>query len=267
MRDITCYHFFCIMQLKNNVFVVTGGASGLGEATVRMVVNNGGKVAILDMNEERGAALVKELGSSAHFWKIDICSEESVNRVFEEIIKTFGGVHGVLNCAGIATAVTTLRRDGPADLATFKKVIDINVIGTFNVSRVAAWYMSKQAPCPVSGDRGVIITVSSVAAYEGQKGQAGYGASKGAVSSITLPMARDLARFNIRVAAIAPGIFGTPMVAAFPDKVRQSLEKDIPLGRFGKPEEFADAACFIFRNSYINGTTIRVDGGVRMSNL
>lgn len=249
------------------MFVVTGGASGLGEATVRQLIDNGAKVAILDVQEDKGEALVKELGSNARFFQVDITSEESVKSVLEQVNNAMGGIHGLLNCAGVATAVTTLKRDGPADLNTFKKVIDINVIGTFNVSRVAAWYMSKQAPCPKSGDRGVIVTVASVAAYEGQKGQAGYAASKGAVSSIALPMARDLARFNIRVVSVAPGVFGTPMVAAFPDKVRQALEKDIPLGRFGKPEEFADAVLFCFRNSYMNGTTIRVDGGVRMSNL
>eukprot|EP00386_Alphamonas_edax_P010641 GDKI01034178.1.p1 GENE.GDKI01034178.1~~GDKI01034178.1.p1 ORF type:complete len:255 (+),score=59.59 GDKI01034178.1:65-829(+) len=254
------------MKVKNHVFIVTGGGSGLGESTVRMLVKEGAKVAIFDMSTVNGEKLQREMGDQTAFFQVNVTDEQSVKAAVQGVVAKWSAIHGVVNCAGVASAIPTVGKNGPYPLDAFELVLKINVTGSFNVARLAAHQMSKQQPSE-DGDRGVIINVASVAAYEGQKGQAAYSASKGAIVSMALPMARDLARWNIRVANIAPGVFETPMTKAFPDKVRQALLKDIPSNRFGQSEEFAHAALFIVTNPYVNGTTIRVDGAVRMSNL
>uniref|UniRef100_A0A0G4FKL3 Ketoreductase domain-containing protein n=1 Tax=Chromera velia CCMP2878 TaxID=1169474 RepID=A0A0G4FKL3_9ALVE len=256
------------MRVKDRVIVVTGGGSGLGEKTVDLLVEKGAKVGIFDMNAELGEKKEAQHGAQVVFCECDVTSEESVAASLSKVVKKFGAIHGVVNCAGVASAIPTLGKNGPSPQAPFDKVLQINVSGSFNVSRQAAWIMSKQPPVEEDkGEYGAIVNVASVAAYEGQKGQAAYSASKGAVVAMALPMARDMARFGIRVNVVAPGVMATPMTDVFPQKVRESLLKDIPCKRFGKPEEFAHACLFLLENSYMNGTTIRVDGGIRMSNL
>ena len=252
------------MELSGRVAVVTGGASGLGEATVREIVTAGGKAVILDLNEEKGNKLVKELGDQAIFVKVDVTSEEDVHAGLERAIAEFGGVHILVNCAGIALAKKVLGRSGVHDLASFNKVLQVNVVGTFNAIRLTAEKMAANEPND-EGERGVIINTASVAAFDGQIGQAAYSASKGAVVGMTLPLARDLAPFGIRVVSIAPGVFETPLFAGLPEKAQAALAKMTPFPpRLGKPQEYAKLVRAIVENPMLNGETIRLDGAIRM---
>ena len=252
------------MEIKNCVAMVTGGASGLGEATVRNIVANGGKAVILDVSEERGAKLVAELGDSAIFVKTDVTDEASVQAAVDRAIDAFGGVHIAVNCAGIGIAQKVLSKQGPHALDSFTRVIQVNLIGTFNVIRLAAAKMAANTPNE-EGERGVIISTASVAAFEGQIGQVAYSASKGGVVGMTLPIARELASYGIRVMTIAPGLFETPMFDSLPESVRKALGAMTPFpSRLGYPEEYALLARSIIENPMLNGSTIRLDGAIRM---
>ncbi|MEY8248712.1 MAG: SDR family NAD(P)-dependent oxidoreductase [Bermanella sp.] len=255
------------MNIENKVAIVTGGCSGLGNATVQSLVAKGVKVAIFDINEEQGAAIVNELGSDkAMFEKVDVRNAQSVEDAVARVVEKFGALHICVNCAGIGPAKRTLDREGNAmPLENFSNVIEINLIGTFNVARVAASAMSKNEPIGEALERGVIINTASVAGYEGQVGQAGYAASKGGILALNLPMARDLAPLGIRVNAIAPGTMGTPMLLGMPQNVQDSLVNDIQFPkRLGLPSEFGSLAAHIAENAYINGESIRIDGALRM---
>src|SRR5688572_1956003 len=250
------------MQIKNSVFLITGGASGLGAATARMAAENGGKVVIADLQVEMGEKLAKELGG--RFVKCDVTSEAD-GKAAVEAAAGLGGVHVLINCAGIGTAERTVGKDGPHSLAHFTKVININLIGTFNMIRLAADAMCKAGP-NASGERGVIVNTASVAAYDGQIGQAAYSASKGGIVGMTLPIARDLSRNGIRVSTIAPGIFETPMLMGMPKDVQDALGKMVPFPpRLGRPGEYAQLARQIVENEMLNGETIRLDGAIRMA--
>lgn len=252
------------MEFKNLVALVTGGASGLGEAVVRSVVENGGKAAILDLDGDKGEALAKELGAAAIFLKTDVTGEESVKATVEAVVERFSEINVVVNCAGIAPAAKVLGKNGPHDLSLFSKVIQVNLIGTFNVIRLTAGKMAGNEPGE-DGEKGVIINTASVAAFEGQIGQAAYSASKGGIVGLTLPIARELASSGIRVVTIAPGIMETPMLMSMPDNVREALGKMVPFPqRFGYPGEYAKLVRQIIENTLINGTTIRLDGAIRM---
>ena len=252
------------MKLGETHALVTGGASGLGEATVRAINAGGGKVAILDMDSVRGNKLAEELGSSTIFCKTDVTNEDSVKSAIEKTIDSFGKLNVVLNFAGIAIAVKTLGRDGPHDLNLYKKVVDVNLNGTFNVSRLAAEYISKNTPNE-SGLTGLIVNTASVAGYDGQKGQAAYAASKAGVIGLTLPMARDLASYGVRVNTIAPGLIITPMLESLPEEAQEALSNQPLLQRrLGKPAEIAHLACFMIENEYLNGEVIRLDAGIRL---
>ncbi|MDR1508193.1 MAG: SDR family oxidoreductase [Synergistaceae bacterium] len=252
------------MKINGKTFVATGGASGFGEVSIRRFHALGANVVICDLNRERGEALEKELGEKSLFVKTDVASEAEVTALFEEAVKKFGKVHILLNCAGIAPPKRILGKEGPLPLDAFKKVIDINLVGTFNVLSKAAWVMSKNEPGE-DEERGVIINTASAAAYEGQIGQAAYSASKGGIVSLTLTAARDLARNAVRVCSIAPSTFKTPMADTLSAEVIESLSKQIPFPqRLGNPEEFAGLVQFLVENGYMNGTTIRIDGAVRM---
>jgi NAD(P)-dependent dehydrogenase (short-subunit alcohol dehydrogenase family) len=252
------------MKLGETRALVTGGASGLGEATVRAINAGGGKVAILDMDSVRGKKLAEELGSSTIFCKTDVTNEDSVKSAIEKTIDSFGKLNVVLNFAGIAIAVKTLGRDGPHDLNLYKKVVDVNLNGTFNVSRLAAEYISKNTPNE-SGLTGLIVNTASVAGYDGQKGQAAYAASKAGVIGLTLPMARDLASYGVRVNTIAPGLIITPMLESLPEEAQEALSNQPLLPRrLGKPAEIAHLACFMIENEYLNGEVIRLDAGIRL---
>jgi NAD(P)-dependent dehydrogenase (short-subunit alcohol dehydrogenase family) len=251
------------MQIKNSVFLITGGASGLGAATARMAAENGGKVVIADLQAEAGEKLAKELGG--RFSKCDVTSEADGKAAVDTALKEFGGLHVLVNCAGIGTAERTVGKDGPHSLAHFTKVIGINLIGSFNMIRLAAFAMVNAGP-NAAGERGVIINTASVAAYDGQIGQAAYSASKGGIVGMTLPVARDLSRNGIRVCTIAPGIFETPMLMGMPDEVRDSLGKMVPFPpRLGRAPEYAQLARQIIENEMLNGETIRLDGAIRMA--
>lgn len=254
------------MQIHKHTFLVTGGSSGLGAACVRRLAQAGGNVIIADLNEAAGAELAAELGESARFTRVDVTSAADVDTAVTTVLTTFGALHGVINCAGIAIAAKLLDRDGnPHDLEAFSKVIQVNLIGTFNVSRLAAAAMIKGEP-NAAGERGVIINTASVAAFDGQIGQVAYAASKGGVVALTLPLARELARFGIRVMTIAPGIFETPMMAGLPEKARQSLGEQVPFpSRLGRPDEYAALAQHIIENEMLNGEVIRLDGAIRMA--
>jgi NAD(P)-dependent dehydrogenase (short-subunit alcohol dehydrogenase family) len=250
------------MDIRNSTFIVTGGASGLGGATVEMIVANGGNAVIADV--KGGEALAAKLGKQAAWQPTDVTSEEQAKACVERALKEFGGLHGLINCAGIAVGEKTIGKDGPHALASFARVINVNLIGTFNMIRLAAEAMSKQAPTP-HGERGVIVNTASVAAFDGQIGQAAYSASKGGVVGMTLPIARDLSRSGIRVLTIAPGIFETPMLLGMPQEVQDSLGKQVPFpSRLGKPAEFAALVKHIAENVMLNGETIRLDGAIRM---
>ncbi|HJS39038.1 MAG TPA: 3-hydroxyacyl-CoA dehydrogenase [Burkholderiales bacterium] len=251
------------MQIKNSVFLVTGGASGLGAATARMAAENGGKVVLADLQEDAGAKLAQELGG--RFVKCDVTSEADGKAAVALALKEFGGLHVLVNCAGIGTAERTLGKEGPHNLAHFTRVVTINLIGSFNMIRLAADAMAKAGP-NAAGERGVIINTASVAAFDGQIGQAAYSASKGGIVGMTLPIARDLSRNGIRVCTIAPGIFETPMLLGMPKDVQDALGKMVPFPpRLGRPVEYAQLARAIIENEMMNGETIRLDGAIRMA--
>jgi NAD(P)-dependent dehydrogenase (short-subunit alcohol dehydrogenase family) len=249
------------MQIQNNVFIITGGASGLGAATARMIVAAGGKVVLADVQVEAGQALATELGGQ--FVKCDVTSEADGMAVVAAAT-AMGTLRGLVNCAGVAPAVKTVGKDGPHPLDVFQRTVNINLVGTFNMCRLAADAMGK-TDAVESGERGVIINTASVAAIDGQIGQAAYGSSKAAVAGMTLPMARDLARSGVRVMTIAPGIFETPMLMGMPAEVREALGKMVPFPpRLGMPSEYAHLAKAIIENTMLNGETIRLDGAIRM---
>ncbi len=252
------------MELKGKTILVSGGASGLGEACVRRFTAYGGRVVVADLSAEQGTALAKELGDSVCFTKTDVTSEADVHAAVLAARDAFGGLHVAVNCAGIVIGERTVGKNGPHALAAFEKVIKVNLIGTFNVIRLAAAAMAENE-LNGDGERGVIINTASVAAYDGQIGQAAYSASKGGVVGLTLPVARDLSRLGIRVVTIAPGIMDTPMMAGMSDEVRDSLGKQVPFPpRLGCPAEYAQLAQAIIENAYLNGETIRLDGALRM---
>lgn len=250
------------MQIKDQVFIITGGASGLGAATARMIVENGGKVVLADVQAEAGEKLAAELGA-AKFVKCDVTSEADGLAVVAAAT-AMGTLRGLVNCAGVAPAIKTVGKDGPHPLESFARTININLVGTFNMCRLAADAMGKTEAAEW-GERGVIINTASVAAFDGQIGQAAYGASKAGVAGLTLPMARDLSRSGIRVMTIAPGIFETPMLLGMPQEVQDALGKMVPFPpRLGKPFEYASLAKAIIENTMLNGETIRLDGAIRM---
>jgi NAD(P)-dependent dehydrogenase (short-subunit alcohol dehydrogenase family) len=252
------------MQLAQAKAVVTGGASGLGHAVAQHIVANGGKVALFDVNEEKGHAAAKELGDAARFFKTDVTSEDGVTANVAAARDAMGGLNVVMNCAGILGAGRVLGKEGPMPLKNFAGTVMVNLVGSFNVAKAGAALMQSNEPGE-DGERGVIVNTASVAAYEGQIGQAAYSASKGGVVGMTLPMARELSRFGIRAMTIAPGIFWTPMVDGMPPQVQESLSASIPFpSRLGKPEEFAATVAFILGNRYLNGSVIRLDGAVRL---
>ena len=253
------------MDLNGAVTLITGGASGLGEATVRAFVTKGARAVIMDRPNSAGAQLAAELGADrALFASADVTSSEQVAQAVQQTMAKFGAVHICVNCAGVGAAMKTTGRQGPMPLDVFEMVIKINLIGTFNVLRLAATEMLKNAPS-ADGERGVIINTASVAAFDGQIGQVAYSASKGGVVGMTLPIARDLARDGIRCLTIAPGTFDTPMLAMLPDPQRQALAAQIPFpSRLGQPKEYAALAVHIVENVYLNGETIRLDGAIRM---
>jgi len=249
------------MQIQHGVFIITGGASGLGAATAKMIAANGGKVVLADVQVDAGEKLAAELGGI--FVKCDVTSEADGKAVVEAAT-ALGTVRGLVNCAGVAPAVKTVGKDGPHPLDVFQRVVNINLIGTFNMCRLAADAMAK-TDATEQGERGVIINTASVAAYDGQIGQAAYASSKAAVVGLTLPMARDLSRSGIRVMTIAPGIFETPMLLGMPQEVQDALGKMVPFPpRLGKPEEYAHLSKAIIENDMLNGETIRLDGAIRM---
>jgi 3-hydroxyacyl-CoA dehydrogenase/3-hydroxy-2-methylbutyryl-CoA dehydrogenase len=253
------------MNLKGVVAVITGGSSGLGEATAREMAANGAKIAILDLPDSAGAKVAESLGAEAMFVAADVTAGDAVEQAIAKVVERFGAVHVLVNCAGIGRAQRTLTKEGPASLDVFNKVIQINLVGTFNAIRLAAVQMARNAP-NADGERGVIINTASVAAFEGQIGQAAYAASKGGVVGLTLPVARDLASTGIRVCTIAPGTFDTPMLAQLPEAARRALGAQIPFpSRLGKPEEYAKLARHIVENAMLNGETIRLDGALRMA--
>jgi NAD(P)-dependent dehydrogenase (short-subunit alcohol dehydrogenase family) len=253
------------MQIQDHVFLVTGGSSGLGAACVRTLAGAGGKVVIADLNKTGGEGLAAELEARARFVSTDVTDEASVQNAVATAVQALGGLHGAINCAGIGIAEKVLGKAGPHPLAAFAKVVNVNLIGTFNVIRLATAVMS-QAPPMASGERGVIVNTASVAAFDGQIGQAAYSASKGGVVGMTLPIARELARFGIRVMTIAPGIFDTPMLAGLPEPARQSLGQQVPFpSRLGRPEEYAALVRHIIENEMLNGEVIRLDGALRMA--
>jgi len=253
------------MQLLNHTFLVTGGGSGLGAACVRDFAGAGANVVIADVNAATGEALAQELGERVIFAQTDVTNEESVQAALMLATTSFGGLHGVVNCAGIAIAERVVGKNGPHALASFSKVIQVNLIGTFNVIRLAAAHMAQSQPTE-TGERGVIINTASIAAFDGQIGQVAYAASKGGVAAMTLPIARDLARSGIRVVTIAPGIFDTPMLAGLPEPARASLGQQVPFPpRLGRPDEYAALAHQIILNEMLNGEVIRLDGALRMS--
>ena len=252
------------MQIKDNVFVVTGGGSGLGAATARMIVAAGGKVVLADVNQEAGAALAAELGSNARFVATDVTNEESAKGAFAAAV-AMGTLRGLVNCAGIAPAEKVVGKEGAHKLESFARVININLVGSFNMIRLAAEIMGKQ-DADANNERGVIVSTASVAAFDGQLGQAAYAASKGGVVAMTLPIARELARSGIRVMTIAPGIMETPMLMGMPTEVQDALGKMVPFpSRMGKPAEYAALVEHIFTNQYLNGEVIRLDGAIRMA--
>lgn len=252
------------MDLQKVVAVVTGGASGLGEATVRNIVQNGGKAVIADLQEERGQQLVEELGEQVIYVKTDVTDEESAQNAIDQGIEKFGYINALVNCAGIAIATRTVSKNGPHDLNSFRKVIEVNLIGTFNMIRLAAAKMQDNEPNE-GKERGVIVNTASVAAFDGQIGQAAYSASKGGVAGMTLPIARDLSNLGIRVMTIAPGLFETPLFATLPEAARESLGKMTPFpSRLGYPSEYAQLVQSIIENPMLNGETIRLDGAIRM---
>jgi NAD(P)-dependent dehydrogenase (short-subunit alcohol dehydrogenase family) len=252
------------MQIENSTFIVTGGSSGLGAATVQMVVAAGGNAIIADVNKAQGEALAAQLGKQARYAECDVTREDQGQAVVAAALKHYGGLHALVNCAGIAIGEKTVGKDGPHSLEKFARVVNINLIGSFNMIRLAADAMAKQPP-NAGGERGVIVNTASVAAFDGQIGQAAYAASKGGIVGMTLPIARDLARSGIRVMTIAPGIFETPMLMGMPQEVQDALGKMVPFPpRLGKAAEYAQLVRQIAENEMLNGEVIRLDGAIRM---
>ena len=253
------------MEIKGSVAIITGGASGLGAATAKALVSQGGRVVLVDMAEETGEKMSSELGDAAIFCKTDVTSEEDGQNAIAQAQKAFGGLNILVNCAGIGIPGKIVGKDGPMPLSQFATVVQVNLIGSFNMARLAAAVLVNNEP-NAGGERGVIIHTSSIAAYEGQIGQVAYAASKGGVVGMTLPMARDLSRNGVRVLTIAPGIMQTPMLAGLPEKVQESLGAQVPFpSRLGQPAEYADIVTTIIGNAYLNGSVIRLDGALRMS--
>jgi NAD(P)-dependent dehydrogenase (short-subunit alcohol dehydrogenase family) len=253
------------LKIENSAFFVTGGGSGLGAATAKALAEAGANVVLADVNEEAGKQTASEIGERAKFVRTDVTDEGSVQDALDSAVATFGSLNGVVNCAGIGPAAKIVGRKGVHDLGLFTKTVEINLIGTFNVIRLAAVKLAENEP-DEDGERGVIVNTASVAAYDGQIGQAAYAASKGGVVSMTLPVARELASSGIRVVTIAPGIFETPMLAALPEEAKDSLGKQVPFpSRLGRPEEYAALAKHIVENRMINGEVIRLDGAIRMA--
>jgi len=253
------------LRVEGSTFFVTGGGSGLGAATARLLAESGARVVLADVNEEAGEHTASEIGSGAKLFRTDVTEEESVQDALDSTVETFGTLNGVVNCAGIGPAAKVVGKKGVHDLGLFTKTVEINLVGTFNVIRLAAVKMAANEP-DEGGERGVIINTASVAAYDGQIGQAAYAASKGGVVALTLPVARELASSGIRVVTIAPGIFETPMLAALPEDAKESLGKQVPFPpRLGRPEEYAALAKHIVENQMLNGEVIRLDGAIRMA--
>jgi NAD(P)-dependent dehydrogenase (short-subunit alcohol dehydrogenase family) len=252
------------MDIKGKTFLVSGGSSGLGAGCVKRLAKDGANVAIADINVELGQDLAAEIGEQAIFMRTDVTDEAAVKTAVDTAILTFGELRGAISCAGIVHGERLVGRDGPHDLAPFRKILEVNAVGTFNMLRFSAEAM--MANEPIEAERGILINTASVAAYEGQIGQIAYAASKGSVVGMTLPAARELARFGIRVMTIAPGIFDTPMMAILPDEMRDSLGRQVPFpSRLGKAEEYAALAVHIIENQMLNGEVIRLDGAIRMS--
>lgn len=253
------------MEVEGASIIVTGGASGLGEACVRQLINRWAMVGIFDRDEDRGEKISAELGSRVLFCKTDVVDPVSVRSAIDRVIDAFGALHGVINCAGVGTPMKVLSKKGPIPIDQFNQVIQINLIGTMNVLSQGAVRMVANPP-NADGERGVIVNTASAAAFEGQIGQAAYSASKAGVVGMTLPIARELADHGIRVVTIAPGLFETPMLAGLPDQVREALAQSVPFPkRLGRPEEFARLAELIIENPYLNGETIRLDAAIRMA--
>lgn len=253
------------MEIAGTTVVVTGGASGLGRATVELLHARGASVVVLDLGRSAGAEVARALGDRALFTPADVTRAEEVTAALDQAVARFGAIHGLVNCAGVAIAQKTLSRRGPHDLEGFTFVIQVNLVGTFNCIRLAAPHMAKNPPNP-DGERGVIVNTASVAAFDGQIGQAAYSASKGGIVGLTLPVARDLAEVGIRVCTIAPGLFDTPLMAMLPEPARESLAKQVPFPpRLGRPPEYAALVAHIFENPMLNGETIRLDGALRMA--
>ncbi len=253
------------MNISGKTFIVTGGASGLGRATAEAILAAGGNTVLLDVNPDTGAAAEQALGAAARFAQADVTSEEQVKAAVELAVSAFGGLHGVVNAAGIGPAAKVLGRNGPHALDLFEKTLRVNVVGTFNVIRLAAAVISQNTPAE-NGERGVIVNTASVAAYDGQIGQPAYAASKGAIVSMTLPIAREFAQLGIRVVTIAPGIFDTPLLASLPEGARISLGQQVPFpSRLGRPAEYGALVRHIIENEMLNGEVIRLDGAIRMA--
>lgn len=253
------------MLLKGRTILVTGGASGLGGATVDMIVAAGGRSVIIDLKDDVGSAKAAQHGSSVHFVKGDVTREDQVKAAIDTATKEFGQIDGLVNAAGIPAAERVLGKEGIQPLDHFTRVIQVNLVGTFNAIRLAAAAMANNAPTE-NGERGVIVNTASVAAFDGQIGQAAYSASKGGIVALTLPIAREFARIGVRVMTIAPGTFDTPLLAALPEAARQSLAQQVPFPpRLGRPEEYAALVKHIFENEMLNGEVIRLDGAIRMA--
>ncbi|WP_129632174.1 3-hydroxyacyl-CoA dehydrogenase [Candidatus Oscillochloris fontis] len=253
------------MDITGKVFLVSGGGSGLGAATARMLVEQGARVVLADVNQVAGETVAAELGEAARFVKTDVSNEADVQAAISVAVNELGGLHGAINCAGVVLAERILGRNGPHNLDLFAKTIRVNLIGSFNVIRLTAEVMQNNEPGP-SGERGVIVNTASVAAFDGQIGQAAYAASKGGIVGMTLPVARELSRFGIRVMSIAPGIFDTPMMAGLPTAARESLGQQVPFpSRLGNPAEYAALVRHIIENQMLNGEVIRLDGAIRMA--
>ena len=258
------------MQIEQHSFLVTGGASGLGESVVRAIVAQGGKVVIADLNESTGQTLVNELGDNVRFVRCDVTSGDDVQAAVAMAEEAFGGLQGSINCAGIAVVQKLLdRENNPADLETFSRGVNINLVGSFNVARLVAASIAKRVAASttaeINADNGIIINTASIAAFDGQVGQASYASSKAGVVGMMLPLARELARHGIRVMTIAPGVFATPMMETIPEKAREQLEAVVPYPkRLGNPNEFAKLVMHIIDNAYLNGEVIRLDGAIRM---
>jgi NAD(P)-dependent dehydrogenase (short-subunit alcohol dehydrogenase family) len=253
------------MQIKDKVFLITGGVSGLGAATAQMVIAQGGKVVLADLNAEAGAGLVQALGANARFVQTDVTDEAQAQAAVLSAVQAFGGLQGLVCCAGVAPGEKVLGKEGPHRLTSFARTVTINLVGTFNMIRLAAEVMSQGTP-NADKERGVIVCTASVAAFDGQIGQAAYAASKAGVVGMTLPIARELARHGIRVMTIAPGIFETPMLKGLPQAAQDSLGQQVPFpSRLGRPDEYAQLVRSIVENAMLNGEVIRLDGAIRMA--